>query len=151
MTRQELLDIVKAPQRRRIQDVQTKALTSPHCPIAVTSIRTKLVAVGRPITGALLSLVAALVIAKVFSHSQFRMLVPLGFVAILVALASRFGSIVSVVGAVLSAMAFAYFLFPPLFSLRVEDTVARENLSWMTLSAIALSYLLFPPRKKTLH
>jgi len=92
---------------------------------------------------------AALVTAKVFSHSQFRMLVPLGFVAVLVVLASRFGPIVSVVGAVLSTMVFAYFLFPPLFNLRVEDPAARENLSWMALSAIALSYLLFPPRKNT--
>jgi K+-sensing histidine kinase KdpD len=94
---------------------------------------------------------AALVAAKVFSHSQFRVLVPLGFVAVLIALASRFGPSVSVVGAVLSAMVFAYFLFPPLFSLRVNDPVARENLSWMVLSAIALSYLLFPPRKNPLH
>jgi K+-sensing histidine kinase KdpD len=107
------------------------------------------VAVSRPITGALLSLVAALVAAKVFSHSQLRMLVPLGFVAVLIALASRFGPSVSVVGAVLSAMVFAYFLFPPLFSLRVAEAAARENLSWMALSAIALSYLLFPPRKNT--
>jgi two-component system sensor histidine kinase KdpD len=109
------------------------------------------VVVGRPITGALLSLTAALVAAKVFSHSQFRVLVPLGFVAVLIALASRFGSIVSVVGAVLAAMVFAYFLFPPLYSLRVDDPAARENLSWMVLSAIALSYLLFPSRKKSLH
>jgi K+-sensing histidine kinase KdpD len=92
---------------------------------------------------------AALVTTKVFSHSQLRVRVPLGFVAVLVVLASRFGPIVSVVGAVLSAMVFAYFLFPPLFSLRVEDPAARENLSWMVLSAIALSYLLFPPRKNT--
>jgi K+-sensing histidine kinase KdpD len=94
---------------------------------------------------------AALVAAKVFSHSQFRVLVPLGFVAVLIVLASRFGSIVSIVGAVLSAMVFAYYLFPPLFSLRVDDPAARENLSWMVLSAIALSYLLFPPRKYPLH
>jgi K+-sensing histidine kinase KdpD len=115
------------------------------------SIRTKLVAVGRPTTGALLSLMAALVAAKVFSNSQFRVLVPLGFVAVLIVLASRFGSIVSIVGAVLSAMVFAYYLFPPLFSLRVDDPVARENLSWMVLSAIAFSYLLVPPRKNPLR
>jgi K+-sensing histidine kinase KdpD len=108
-------------------------------------------AVRRPITGALLSLMAALVTTKVFFHSQLRVLVPLGFVAVLVALASRFGPIVSVMGAVLSAMVFAYFLFPPLFSLRVDDPVARENLAWMVLSAIAFSYLLFPPRKHPLH
>ena len=108
-------------------------------------------AVGRPITGALLSLMAALIAAKVFSHSQFRVFVPLGFVVVLTALASRFGSIVSVVGAVLSAMVFAYFLFPPLFSLRVSEAPARDNLAWMVLSAIALSYLLFPPRTTRLH
>lgn len=127
--------------------MQTRASLPPECSIAVTSIRTKLVAVGRPIAGALLSLLAALVAVKIFSHSQFRVFVPLVFVAVLITLASRFGSIVSIVGAVLSAMVFAYFLFPPLFSLRVEDPAARENLSWMVLSAIALSYLLFPPGK----
>jgi K+-sensing histidine kinase KdpD len=115
------------------------------------SIRTKLVAVGRPISGSLFSLMAALVTAKVFSHSQFRALVPLGFVAVLIALASRFGSVASIVGAVLSAMVFAYFLYPPVFSLHVEDPIARENLSWMVLSAIAFSYLLFPPRKNPLR
>jgi len=124
---------------------------SPRSPIDVTSIRTTLVVVGRPITGALLSLMAALVTAKVFSHSQLRVFVPLGFVVVLVALASRFGSIISVVGAVLSAMVFAYLLFPPLFNLRVEDPAARENLSWMVLSAIAFSYLLFPPRTTRLR
>jgi K+-sensing histidine kinase KdpD len=130
--------------------VQTSASLPPERPLAVTSIRTKRVAVGRPITGALLSLITALVTTKVFFHSQLRVLVPLGFVVVLVALSSRFGSIVSIVGAVLSAMVFAYFLFPPLFSLRVEDPAARANLSWMVLSAIALSYLLFPPRKNPL-
>jgi len=93
----------------------------------------------------------ALVVAKVFSHSQFRALVPLGFVAVLIALASRYEPIVSIVGAVLSAMVFAYFLFPPLFSLRVSEAPARDNLAWMVLSAIALSYLLFPPRKNPLR
>ena len=130
--------------------MQTKSPLSPQCPLAVTSIQCKLVAVGRPITGALLSLMAALVTTKVFSHSQLRVRVPLGFVAVLVVLASRFGPSVSVVGAVLSAMVFAYFLFPSLFSLRVAEAAARENLSWMALSAIALSYLLFPPRKNPL-
>jgi K+-sensing histidine kinase KdpD len=137
--------------RPRIRTVQTRAPLSPQCPLTVTSIRTKLVAVSRPITGALLSLVVALVAAKVFSHSQFRVLVPLCFVAVLIALASRFGAIVSIVGAVLSAMVFAYFLFPPLNRLRVEDPAARENLAWMVLSAIALSYLLFPPRATPLR
>ena len=131
--------------------MKTIASMSPRSPIDVTSIRTTLVVVGRPITGALLSLMAALVTAKVFSHSQLRVFVPLGFVVVLVALASRFGSIVSVVGAVLSAMVFAYLLFPPLFNLRVEDPAARENLSWMVLSAIAFSYLLFPPRTTRLR
>ena len=131
--------------------MQTRASLPPQCSIAVTSIRTKLVAVSRPVTGALLSLMTALVVAKVFSHSQFRALVPLGFVVVLVALSSRYGTIVSVVGAVLSAMVFAYFLFPPLFSLRVSEAPARDNLAWMVLSAIALSYLLFPPRKNPLR
>ena len=130
--------------------MQTKSFMSPHCPIAVTSIRNKLAVVGRPITGAFLSLIAALVAAKVFSHSQLRVFVPLGFVAVLIALASRFGPSVSVVGAVLSAMVFAYFLFPPLFSMRVSEAPARDNLAWMVLSSIALSYLLFPPRKNPL-
>ncbi len=140
------MDVIEAE-----RTVRTKAFLSPQSPIAVESFRTKLVAVGRPMMGALLSQMAALVTAKVFSHSQFRVLVPLGFVVVLIALASRYGSIVSIAGAVLSAMVFAYYLFPPLYSLRVDDPAARENLSWMVLSAIALSYLLFPPRKNPLR
>jgi K+-sensing histidine kinase KdpD len=128
----------------RIRTVPPRAFLSPQLPLLNTPIQAKLVAVGRPVTGVLLSLMTALVVAKVFSHSQFRALVPLGFVAILIALASRYEPIVSIVGAVLSAMVFAYYLFPPLYSLRVDDPAARENLSWMVLGAIALSYLLFP-------
>jgi K+-sensing histidine kinase KdpD len=98
-----------------------------------------------------LVLAAALIAAGLFSHSAFRIFVPLGFVVVLLALAARFGVMVSVLGSLLAALVFAQRLYAPTGSVGVEQLAARENLAWMILAAVALSYLLFPPQTRSRH
>lgn len=105
----------------------------------------------RTLTGLLLAVAAALITAGLFSHSHFSVFVPLGFVAVLLVLAARFGVMVSVLGSVLAALVFAQRLYAPMGSVRVEQLAARENLAWMILAAVALSYLLFPPQSRSRH
>ena len=102
----------------------------------------------RTLTGLLLVLAAALITAGLFSHSTFRIFVPLGFVVVLIALAARFGLLVSVLGSVVAALVFAHRLYAPTGNLHVEELAARENLAWMILAAVTLSYLLFPPQPR---
>jgi K+-sensing histidine kinase KdpD len=105
----------------------------------------------KSLTGLLLTLAAAFIVAGVFSHSNLRLFVPLGFVFVLIVLAARFGLIVSVLGSLLSAVVFAYRLYPPVGSIHVEQAAARESLGWMILAAVALSFLLFPPPRRSHH
>ena len=109
-------------------------------------MRRKIAIALRTVTGLLLSLAAAFIVAGLFSHSEFRLFVPLGFVFVLIVLAARFGLMVSVLGSLVAAVVFAHRLFPPLGSVGAEQAAMRENLGWMILAAVALSYLLFPPR-----
>lgn len=112
-------------------------------------MKAKVLEAIRTLTGLLLSLAAALVAAGIFSHSHLRLFVPLGFAVILIVLGARFGLMVSLLGSVLAAIVFAYRLFPPLGSVRVEQANARESLAWMILASVAFSYLLFPPKTRS--
>ena len=114
----------------------------------MVSLRSKVVIALRTLTGLFLTLAAAFIVAGLFSHSNFRLFVPLGFVFVLIVLAARFGLIVSVLGSLVAAIVFAYRLYPPLGSIHDERAAARASLGWMILSAVALSFLLFPPRAR---
>jgi K+-sensing histidine kinase KdpD len=114
-------------------------------------LHSKVVVTLRAVTGLILTMTAAFIVALLFSHSNLRMFVPLGFVFILIVLASRFGLIVSVLGSLVAATVFAYRLFPPLGAARIEETSARQSLGWMILAAVALSFLLFPPQGRPHH
>jgi len=109
-------------------------------------LRTKVVVALRTLTGLFLAVAAAFIAAGLFSHSSFRLFVPLGFVFVLMVLAARFGLIVSVLGSLVAAIVFAHRLYLPIGNIQVEPAAARASLGWMILAAVALSYLLFPPR-----
>ena len=94
--------------------------------------------------GVLLVAAAACASAQLFAGHEQKVLLPLWFVAVLVALAFRYGIAVGVVGSLLSAAIFATMLFSPLGSLWIGDKVARQNLAWMVLGGVALSYLFAP-------
>lgn len=121
--------------------------------VEVFFVRSWVVIAIHTLTGLILTLGAAFASASLFSHSHFRLFVPLGFIVILVLLAARYGFAVSVFGSLLATVIFAYRLSPPLGSIHVQQAAMRESLGWMILAAIAISYLLFPPppRDKSQH
>jgi K+-sensing histidine kinase KdpD len=94
------------------------------------------------IAGLALCTVAALGLSASEMLHPWRLILPLAFVVILVLLALRYGLLVAVVGAPLTAFIFAYYLFPPLHSFEVENAAAKSNLGWMVLAGIVISYLL---------
>ena len=105
----------------------------------------------RPLVGVLLCAAVAVLVAAFTAPHPWRVFVPLGFVAIIVLLSVRYGILVSIFGSLIAAVVFAYFLFPPLGSVRVSASTDRSNLGWMLLGGIVISYLLSPPQSKERH
>lgn len=95
--------------------------------------------------GTLLCASAALILALVFHRSRLELTLPLISLAIVIAIAARFGVATGVLGSVMSALLLAYFVYAPEHSLRVVSPDARANLSWLLLGGISLSFL-FTPR-----
>jgi K+-sensing histidine kinase KdpD len=108
-------------------------------------MKTKLLCALQSCLGIVISAVCAVAIAKMFAHTQWKLVAPFLFAAVLVMLATRFGAAISVAGSTLAAMIFALLLFSPLHSLHVEDATERASLAWMILLSVSLSYLLYPP------
>jgi K+-sensing histidine kinase KdpD len=128
-----------------IEPISPAAPTSDFCRNKTQRIKNHLAITLYNLLGVVLCFIAALICAKVFIQSPSARYVPLGFVVILLLIGARFGTIVSVLGAVMAALVFAYSLYPPLGSFRVTDGNARESLLWMLLCAFVIPTLLFPP------
>ena len=96
--------------------------------------------------GIAVSALCAIAVALVFARTQWKLVAPFLFAAVLVLLASRFGAMVSVVGSLLASIIFTVLLFSPLHSLHVENEAERATLAWMILLSVSASYLLFPSR-----
>lgn len=109
-------------------------------------MKPKLLSTLQSTLGIAVSAVCAVAVALIFSRTQWKLAAPFLFAAVLVLLASRFGAMVSVVGSLLAAVIFAFFLFSPARSLHVENQAERATLAWMILLAVSASYLLYPSR-----
>jgi K+-sensing histidine kinase KdpD len=107
-------------------------------------MKTKLLCVLQSCLGIVSSVVCAVVIAAVCARFHWKLGAPVIFAIVLVLLASRFGAPISVPGSIFGAMIFAWFVFPPLHTLRIENPSDRDDLAWMILVSVALSYLLYP-------
>lgn len=92
--------------------------------------------------GTALCVAAAGVLSLAFRGSPMKGLLPLLFVAIIFLVATRFGSAPGILGTIGAAVVFAEFLFEPRFSLRVSDSIQRNNLVWMMIIGISGSELL---------
>jgi K+-sensing histidine kinase KdpD len=99
---------------------------------------------ARTAYGLLLCSVLAFISAYFFSNHRARVFLPLLFVLVIVALASRYGVMVGTLGSIISALIFAHILFAPLNSFHVDDVTARASLAWMILGGIAIPYLVLP-------
>jgi K+-sensing histidine kinase KdpD len=87
---------------------------------------------------------AAIMVSLLAAEQPWRFIIPVGFVAVTVLLAVRFGLAAGILGSAMAAMIFAY-AFPPVGSLRVASEAERANLAWMLLGSVAISFLLVPP------
>jgi K+-sensing histidine kinase KdpD len=109
-------------------------------------MKTKLLYTLQSTLGVVVSALCAIVVSLIFAKTQWKLLAPFLFAALLVLLASRFGAMVSVLGSLLAAMIFSLLLFSPGHSLHVENEAERATLAWMILLSVSASYLLFPSR-----
>jgi K+-sensing histidine kinase KdpD len=97
-----------------------------------------------PAFGLGLCTAAALVVTGVSVRHSWRVFVPFAFIAVIVLLAALYGMWVAVLGSVVTSLIFAYFIFPPIHSFRVEDKMERSAIAWMILGGIVVSFLLIP-------
>ncbi len=74
-----------------------------------------------------------------------RTAVPLLFIGVVFLVAYMFGSVAGMLGALASALVFAYFS-SPVGSFRMINASARSNLEWLLLIGIPASYLLVPDK-----
>jgi K+-sensing histidine kinase KdpD len=102
------------------------------------------------VIGTLLCASVATLMSLLFSNSQVRASLPLLFIAVLFVAALRYGAVSGIFGGVVAALIFAYFLFTPVGSFRVEKSPARDNLGWMLLVGIPVSYFVATSRDEKL-
>ena len=107
----------------------------------------KLLSVLDTAIGTLLCASAALTLALTFNQSRLELVLPIICLAIVVAVAARFGVATGVLGSIVSALLLAYFVYAPEHSLRIADPAARANISWLLVGGISLSFL-FTPRRQ---
>ena len=112
---------------------------------------------------ALASSVLLLCAAAAWSVSQFgwkhpyQLLLPFVFLVVVLALGSRYGRAVGMLGSITSALIFAHALYRPVGSFFVAEQAARSALAWALLAGVTLSFLLLPTgaevqhRKSTAH
>ena len=96
--------------------------------------------------GTLLCASVALMLALVFNQTRLELALPLICLTVIVAVAARFGVATGVLGSIISALLLAYFVYAPEDSLRIANSDARANISWLLLGGISLSFL-FTPRR----
>lgn len=108
---------------------------------------TKLLKVLNTAIGTLLCASAALALALIFNQTRLELALPLISLAVVVAVAARFGVATGVLGSILSALLLAYFVYAPEHSFHISSPDARANISWLLLGGISLSFL-FTPRRE---
>ena len=101
--------------------------------------------------GTLLCASVALVLALVFNQTRLEVALPLVSLAVVLAVAARFGVATGVLGSIVTALLLAYFVYAPEGSLRVSSHDARANLSWLLIGGISLSFLFTPRRDQQPH
>lgn len=83
----------------------------------------------------------AVFLSALLHSSSLKFAAPLCFIAVIVCVARVFGRMSGVLGSIVSAIAFALFLYAPVGSVRIDNSRARDNVNWMMLGGISLSML----------
>jgi len=103
----------------------------------------------KALLGTILCGTLALVVSVMGQAKPGKSALPIWFLAAVMVIVFRFGSLAGVLGTVVSGIIFALNLFEPLGRLAVHDQVQKNNLMWMVLVGLALSIFGRPPEKKT--
>jgi Kef-type K+ transport system membrane component KefB len=103
-----------------------------------------------PVLGVATSALLSVLAIVVFRERPSRILVPAGFLIVILLVARVWGLVAGILGTATAAFVFAFLLFNPVGSWIVKDDVARTNLGWMILGGMALSYF-FGKRKPGTH
>lgn len=103
----------------------------------------------RPVVGTALCGILAIAISLLGQSKPGKSALPIWFLAAVMVIVFRFGSMAGVLGTILSGIIFAVCLFDPLGSLAVHDAVQKNNLMWMVLAGLMLSIFGRPPRRKS--
>ncbi len=101
---------------------------------------------ARTLTGIALCAIAAVLVAAFSAGRPGKFAIPVFFIAVLIAVALRFGIAACVGGALVATLIFAHMLYQPVGSFVVASEAARTNLGWMLLGSIVPAYLLVPKR-----
>ena len=92
--------------------------------------------------GVALCVTVAAIMSAIFAGHPYRSWLPLLFIVVIMFTAARFGPLAGLLGATLAAVVFAYLLFTPVGSLRIDMSAARENVGWMLLIGIPAGWFL---------
>jgi K+-sensing histidine kinase KdpD len=98
--------------------------------------------------GTLLCASAALLLTLMFNQTRLEVALPLICMAVVVAVAARFGVATGVFGSLACALLLAYFVYAPEGSFHITDPHARGSISWLLLGGISLSFLFAPNRSR---
>ena len=101
----------------------------------------------RPVLGTVLCAAVAALFSFTGQSQSGKSALPIWFLAVVMAIVFRFGSLAGALGTILSGMIFAAYLFEPLGRLAVHNTDQKNNLMWMVLVGLAIS-LFGPPQAK---
>jgi len=103
----------------------------------------------RTVLGVVFCAVTSMIMVQAVSKLNFKDIVPLLFVPVIIATTVFFGRSAGILSSLVSGLIFALFLFSPLHSWSVTETAARNNLGWMLLAGIALSYFASKPTQES--
>ena len=102
----------------------------------------------KPVVGTVVCGTLAIAVSLLAQSKPGKSALPIWFLAAVMVIVLRFGSMAGVLGTIVSGIIFAVCLFDPLGRLAVHDAIQKNNLMWMVLLGLALSIFGRVPEKK---
>jgi K+-sensing histidine kinase KdpD len=91
------------------------------------------------VLGTLLCATLAVAVSILGQTKPGKSALPIWFLAVVMLIVFRFGSLAGILGTIVSGAIFALYLFEPFGRLAVHDQVQKDNLMWMVLIGLVIS------------